>query len=108
MLRPGTKFKIAKQGLERATAGFILSATNPKIKVAAVSGWQGNEARGPNVLETTKYTRLVQDVAEFLKFKLTASHRDNNGKVLDEHRGRFVASHVVCDTNTGYVAPFPC
>ncbi|KAK4138138.1 hypothetical protein BT67DRAFT_369462, partial [Trichocladium antarcticum] len=94
VLRPDAAFKIARNGLERATTGFIVSAANPKVKVAAVSGWQPNGARGLNVLDSPKYTGLVQEVAEFLGFKLTSSQRDNNGKILDEHKGRFVASHV--------------
>ncbi|KAK4152655.1 Serine/threonine-protein phosphatase 6 regulatory ankyrin repeat subunit C [Chaetomidium leptoderma] len=94
VLKPDITFIIAKQGLERATSGFIASATKPDVKVAAVSGWQPNPARGRDVLDSPKYLQLVQDFAGILRFRLIRSQRDNNGKHLPEHSGRFVASHV--------------
>lgn len=96
VLAPDNAFRIAKQRLEKATTGFIVShSTDSRAMAAAVSGWEANPARGTNVLDNTKYTALVQDVARFLGFKLARARHDNNGKILPEHRGRFVASHVV-------------
>lgn len=94
-MRPHLTFKIAKENIERATTGLIASATRPLVKTAAVSGWQANPARGQDVLDNRKYLRLVHDMAGILKFTLTRSPRDNNGKPQPEHSGRFVASHAV-------------
>jgi hypothetical protein len=89
------RFKIAKQSLERATAGFITSNTRPEVKIAAASGWQPNPSKGPNVLDNPKYLQLVQDFARVIQFELIRSQRDNNGVHMPEHSGRFVASHTV-------------
>ncbi|KAK4033158.1 Serine/threonine-protein phosphatase 6 regulatory ankyrin repeat subunit C [Parachaetomium inaequale] len=94
VLRPDLKFKIAKECLERATAGFITSNTRPEVKIAAASGWQPNPSKGSNVLDNPKYLQLVQDFARVIRFKLIRSQRDNNGIHLPEHIGRFVASHT--------------
>ncbi len=88
-------FKIARKGLGAATTGFIQSTTRPDVKTAAVSGWMPNRMKGPGVLDNVKYFHLVQDFARLLRFKLEPSYRDNNGKPLVEHSGRFVASHAV-------------
>jgi hypothetical protein len=95
VLRQGLRFQTGKDNLERATSGFIVSATNPDVKTAATSGWKPGPQRDPNVLDNVKYTRLVQEFSRLLKFKLIRSQRDNNGKPLPEHNGRFVASHTV-------------
>ncbi|KAL2136365.1 hypothetical protein VTI74DRAFT_4197 [Chaetomium olivicolor] len=94
VFNPGMVFIIAKDNLERATVGFIVSAIKTDVKTAAVSGWQANKGRGPHVLDNIKYLQLVQEFAKFLKFKLTGCYRDNNGKLLPHHSGRFVASHA--------------
>lgn len=96
ILQADKSFKIAKQGLERATTGFIVSATQPGVKFSAVSGWQPNKTRGVDVLDNTKYTQLVRDVAQLLGFQLGKSFRDRNGHAFPEDQGRFFASHVVC------------
>lgn len=96
VLNPGMIFKIARKGLGVATTGFIQSAVRPEVKTAAVSGWTPNPMKGPGVLDNIKYFRLVQSFARILRFRLEPSYRDHNGKPLVEHRGRFVASHVVC------------
>ena len=95
VLRPNLTFRIAKDNLEKATTGFIVSAIYPLVKTAATSGWQANSTRGHDVLDNIKYLRLVQELAGILEFTLTRSPRDNNGKPEPEHSGRFVASHVV-------------
>lgn len=97
IMKPDSVFRVAKANLGRATAGYIVSESCPGLKTAAASGWQANERRGKNVLDNARYLRLVQDLASVLKFRLTKSPRDNNGKPLPEHRGRFVASHAVCE-----------
>ncbi|KAK3906514.1 hypothetical protein C8A05DRAFT_11753 [Staphylotrichum tortipilum] len=94
ILTPRITFKIAGKGLGVATTGFISSVSRPEVKTAAVSGWMPNPMKGPGVLDNVKYFQLVQDFAQFLEFRLEPSYRDNNGKPLLEHRGRFVASHV--------------
>lgn len=98
ILKPDSSFMVAKANLERATVGYIVSEVQPGVKTVAASGWQANEMRGENVLDNAKYLRLVQDFASVLRFRLIKSPRDNNGKPLPEHSGRFVASHAVCDT----------
>jgi hypothetical protein len=95
VMRPHLTFRIGKENLEKATTGFIASATRPLVKTAAVSGWKANPVRGQDVLDNVKYLRLVRDLAGILKFTLTRSPRDNNGKPRPEHNGRFVSSHAV-------------
>lgn len=105
ILKPDSTFKVAKTNLERATAGYIVSEAKPGVKTAAASGWQVNEMRGGNVLDNAKYLGLVQDFAKVLKFRLIRSARDNNGKPLPEHSGRFVASHAVCEFGLVFLVP---
>jgi hypothetical protein len=100
VLKPDATFKIGKENLARATSGFIASATRPEVKTAAASGWQPNPTRGPNVLDNSKYIQLVQELARVLDFELVRSQRDNNGKHMPEHAGRFVASHAVSGTES--------
>lgn len=107
MLNPQVTFTIAKQNLERATCGFISSATRPEVKTAAASGWQPNPARGPNVLDNYRYFGLVQDFARLLGFKFNKSLWDNNGKALPGHSGRYVACHAVRGRQTSYVWALP-
>jgi hypothetical protein len=95
LMKPDVTFKIGKENLERATSGFIASATRPEVKTAAASGWQSNPTRGQDVLDNSKYIQLVQELARVLDFELVRSQHDNNGKHLPEHAGRFVASHAV-------------
>ncbi len=102
VLKAEATFKIAKPGLEKATTGFIASATSPGVKTAAVSGWKPNPEKGEHVLDNAKYFRLVKVFAELLNFKLISHQRDNNGKALPEHAGRFVQSHSVCESNMCY------
>ncbi|KAH6841180.1 hypothetical protein B0I37DRAFT_386319 [Chaetomium sp. MPI-CAGE-AT-0009] len=94
IMRPNLTFTVGKENLERATTGFIASATCPLVKTAAASGWQANPVKGQNVLDNSKYLRLVREMAGVLKFTLTRSPRDNNGRPQPEHSGRFVASHA--------------
>ncbi|KXX74650.1 Serine/threonine-protein phosphatase 6 regulatory ankyrin repeat subunit C [Madurella mycetomatis] len=95
LLKPENTFKLDKQQLVRATTGVIASLIDPKVKMAAASGWTSNTGRGvKNVLDNSKYTQLVHEVCEFLDFDLTPSMRDNNRKPLPEHAGRFHACHV--------------
>ncbi|KAL2263925.1 hypothetical protein VTK26DRAFT_4306 [Humicola hyalothermophila] len=94
VLRPDTSFAIAKRGLETSTVGFIASATCPTVTIAAVSGWQPNPTRNGNVLDSSKYTQLVRDVAQLLGFELGKHFRDRNGLAKPEDRGRFFASHI--------------
>ncbi|KAH6625076.1 hypothetical protein B0J18DRAFT_201635 [Chaetomium sp. MPI-SDFR-AT-0129] len=93
ILRPSLEFEIARANLEMATTGFIASVSRPEVKTAATSGWLPNERRGPHVLDTVKYLRLVGSLARVLGVELEASFRDTNGKSLLEHNGRFTASH---------------
>lgn len=96
ILKPIATFSLDKKCLERATTGVIASLTNPEVKIAASSGWARNRARGSRVLDNRRYTLLVRRVCQLLGFELTCSMRDNNGKPLPEHGGRFHACHAVC------------
>ncbi|KAL2020843.1 hypothetical protein VTK56DRAFT_7936 [Thermocarpiscus australiensis] len=88
------KFKTGNRSLKKAASGFITSATTPTEKVAATSGWKANQARGLNVLDNAKYTRLVRDVAKFLNFQITGNQRDASRKHGPEDNGLFHACHV--------------
>ncbi|KAK4106961.1 hypothetical protein N658DRAFT_413855 [Parathielavia hyrcaniae] len=94
VLRPYLRFKPGKDNLERATFGFITSATKTEVKVGATSGWQPNPKRSANVLGNLKYFHVVREVSRLLASTLKQSPRDNSGKPLPEHSGRWAACHV--------------
>jgi hypothetical protein len=97
LLQPVDVFKVDRQQLERATTGVIFSLANPRVKMAATSGWKDTGKSHNRALNNDKYTKLVMDVAKFLDFNLKESYRDKNGQALPEDEGRFHACHAVRD-----------
>ncbi|KAK4124043.1 hypothetical protein N657DRAFT_572866 [Parathielavia appendiculata] len=101
LLKYGQKVKSAETGhavrdrnKAETTFGFIASATNPKVRIGATSGWMANPKRDPNVLDNGKYIHLVHKFGRLLEFTLISSYRDKNGQALPEDIGRFVACHA--------------
>ncbi|KAK3301637.1 uncharacterized protein B0T15DRAFT_405018 [Chaetomium strumarium] len=95
VFQPDMHIRHGKEKCARSTVGFIVSATNPDVKTAAISGWQENIKRDRNVLSNAKYTQLVKDLAEILDFNLQPNVRlDNQGKYVPEYTGRGQATHV--------------
>ncbi|KAI0393128.1 hypothetical protein F5Y17DRAFT_459237 [Xylariaceae sp. FL0594] len=90
------------------TVGTIMSKNNSNVLMAAHSGYSTGPSRDEGCLDTAKWNGLaLNHMSKQMNFKFPGNIRDNNGPILDEHRGRAHADHwYVVDVFKRHVGPF--
>lgn len=83
--------------IDRSTCGSIRSQQVEGVRITTKSGWSHKNSASAGVLDSTKYTQLVREVAKYMDFHLPPDRYDNGnqGPPKEEDKGRYMACHAV-------------